>query len=581
MAIAIKFLFLFSIYVLAQSSHSDTPKCPIFSCQKLSEGQCSQKLTDTNGQVNFNLQRCGENQDCNFAKGEEDKCQERVSKIKLFPGSQCSTAEDCLSNICEGGICINKDGDACEEHSQCPAGRGCIGENGRKQCKDLLTEGTGPCSSDYDCKRHLGCYNGICTKYFSLEDGSSLISVSKVREPLPLSLCKSGFEFEGSCASLKRISTHCTSSNECRYELNGKETFSSDYCECGYSNDGKKYCKLGSEDPESKDFISKAIQFLQSNDNCHTLERSGQCNYYKKYPDTFLQTTLTGQVYSNSYKLILDYHKYEKTDDCTKAVLIPEYVDFNRSFVKKCPIYSCDSIDSKCSLSSFVKAEGRNYVKLNEEFCPKGNFCNIGDKAWWLFATSDTNISGKCSPIAQAPTGTRYAGEKCDDNNPCYRGFCTNGACPGVTLGSKCNDHEDCNVGLYCNPEIAVKKCAPQLGNGSTCTNSYECQNNLVCLENRCKPGYYSIKTGFEIAPQEGFPMDLLCEFGTYDTKNNECSRINLQNPIDSSGFAKCEYDSQCLYNLNDKHDFTSKECECGYNDKGQGYCKPGHNTSI
>ena len=40
---------------------------------------------------------------------------------------------------------------------------------------------------------------------------------------------------------------------------------------------------------------------------------------------------------------------------------------------------------------------------------------------------------------------------------------------------------------------------------------------------------------------------------------------------IDEKGFIKCNYGEKCYYN-NGKNKFE-KNCDCGYNDKGQGYC--------
>jgi hypothetical protein len=574
--------FILLILLLTNVVISQADKCPVFLCQNLPKGQCAQKHTDIKGSTSYNLQRCPENSDCKFTHSGSDTCSIRKDKVKQYPGSNCTVNEDCFSNNCNNLICTSiNDGAVCTDHSQCNFGKGCIIIEGKKTCKDLLKENEKGCTTDYDCQRHLGCYLNTCIRYFSLDIDSDLKDLNVDREPLPISLCKAGFEFNKKCTSLKRLNINhdCTKSGQCHYELNGKETDINEFCECGYNNSNNKYCRLGSDDAVNSEFINNTLDYLQNSQYCNTLERSGQCNYYKIHTDNPVYQK--AQNFTNYYKLLPDYHKFENADDCTKSVLIPEYIDSNISSSNKCPLYSCETNEGgECAISQFFKSETRNHVKLDENICPNTEFCNAGDNAWWLFTISEKPIEGSCKPISQNPTGIRYAGEKCDDYNPCYRGNCINNACQGVTVGVECADDEDCNVGLYCKEENNSLKCAPQLGSGSTCSNSYECQNNLLCLEDRCQRGYYTVKTGETLTPQEGFPMDLFCEFGTFDYKNNECSKKILLNDIDEFGFSKCDFGTQCRYNLNGKHELQPIDCQCGYNDKGQGYCKPGHNTS-
>jgi hypothetical protein len=559
--------------------------CPVFTCQNnLPTGKCSQRNSSDTGVISYLLQRCPENQDCKYNHDiPSSSCADKVVEVpKLYPGSACTNSTDCFSGSCTSGVCVGvKDGEACAAPTDCNFGKGCIPDttkNGTAHCLDLIAENITGCTSDYDCQRKLGCNNGTCVQYFSLGDGTTLIANATQREGLPISLCKSGIELNGVCTSLKRVNQDCTTTGMCSYQRDGNATNfynTTDFCECGNNNDGKSHCRIGSDEPVMITFINKTVEFLAHSSNCNTMERVGQCNDYKRYHADNM--TYLAQNYTNSFYLAPEYHKYESSDDCAKFVTIPAYYEYLIPVEsKKCPIYKCEQNSaSKCGLSNFFTTEHRNHVQLDKGICKSTEFCSVGGNAWDIFADSETSVAGICKSITQHPPGKRYAGEPCDDTNTCLSGTCDSGYCSGKKSGDTCSLHEDCVVGYFCGNGT----CTAQSGKNVACANSFECQNSLVCLDSKCQAGYYSKATGTALPIQTGFPMDYLCEFGTYDTTNKECSKKVLKNNTDSTGFAPCDYGSFCHYTFNDKSDAGTEECQCGYNTLGQGYCKPGHNN--
>jgi hypothetical protein len=568
------------IYYVIGIAIADDAKCPAFACKdNLPTGKCGQENTDKDV-ISYFLQRCPKGQECSFRREPTSNCvDEKKTPIPLYPGSKCTDNKDCFSGNCKSGVCTGiEKGEVCLDHTDCSHGQGCIMDDTKKSkiCQNLIADDKTKCTTDYDCVRTMGCNNGQCTKYFSLVDDSVLTAKARDREWLPISLCKSGIEIEGKCASLKRTNTDCTADGICQYQRNGNTTNiykSTDFCQCGYNTKGTKHCKVGSDEKSMTDFIANVLNFLESTTNCNTMERNTQCNDYRKYPTNVMGEL--GQNFTNNYKVASEFHMYEESDPCAKYVTIPDYKDWDIVQDKTCPIYKCEAASGNCALSNFFKTEDRNHVSLDEKVCKAGQYCGTDGNPWEIFASSETSVSGKCKPLAEPFTSKRLPGEKCDDNNQCQDTPCKDGVCPGKNAGEACSGHSQCVVGTYCKDKTT---CTAQLGNTAACTNSLECQNNLVCLTGTCQAGYYSQKAGVKIEPQEGFTMESLCEYGKYDNTNKECTILKLKNTKNTDGFALCDYGTQCQYSYNDKVDIPMP-CECGYNEKGQGYCRPGQET--
>lgn len=101
------------------------------------------------------------------------------------------------------------------------------------------------------------------------------------------------------------------------------------------------------------------------------------------------------------------------------------------------------------------------------------------------------NISCTVPPAA---TGTSYPGEACSGNSDCVYNRCFQGYCAGQNYGGTCRDNSECNPGYRCDP--GLKRCTTLFNsNVSGCVNDYDCQTNMGCDYNQCRP-YFSVDNG-------------------------------------------------------------------------------------
>ena len=105
----------------------------------------------------------------------------------------------------------------------------------------------------------------------------------------------------------------------------------------------------------------------------------------------------------------------------------------------------------------------------------------------------------------------KYPGEECNSHSQCfkgknnYTGFCLQGICSGRTYDDQCENHIDCNKGLFCNGLY----CKEQKKEGQFCLDDYHCKNYLGCLNNTCVP-YFSLENGTFLNYSN--PNPFLCE---------------------------------------------------------------------
>jgi hypothetical protein len=570
--IAIILIFLGSVIADTELS------CTKYECNAKSS-HCQQKINNQDPAQGyyFILNSCPKGKICPFNPAEDnaDCINKPQETIIQYPGGPCESADDCFLELkCIDKKCKGKaKGEQCETHSECDFGQGCLKDGDKTTCQSLKEEGTS-CAEDYDCQRHLGCYKEKCTPYFSLENGTVVPADDGKREPLPITLCKSGYEYDGKCDSLDIINDKGECSGTCHYKKsNGDNVEISKNCECGFNKDGKLYCKiLGGQIYD--DFTKKAFEYLKSSPMCNTKERK-QCNYYRKVKEDKPKIV---QGFVNTQKKVEVAHKFINADKCALSVVEPEYEDEFEPVppsVKKCPKYSCEAADKECAKSHF--ADGQALVKLDKSICPSDQICSVGDEPWKIFANSETDLTGKCKALTERlPLPQRFPGEHCDNDHKCFGEACKDGYCPGKKDTEECKADTDCVVGYYCKDDSTKKVCAAQKAEKESCTNSYQCQNHLVCLGNECTAGYFSKQVGTKLEEQDGFNLGLLCEYGMVDSKNY-CTKVTLENQKDAtSGLALCDVGTKCTYDFGGKYK-VERDCECGYNDKGQGYCPNDH----
>jgi len=196
----------------------------------------------------------------------------------------------------------------------------------------------------------------------------------------------------------------------------------------------------------------------------------------------------------------------------------------------------------------------------------------------------EDSVSGTCVEKEPHPDvmGVRFPGEDCDDIHQCidepnFKSTCQNNKCWGKKENEACSSPSECLVGLYCNGEI----CKPQVKLGGACKEVYDCENNLGCYNGKCiKFGTLKENEDISFAKIGEFNNDprrsLLCEFGKVDFEDGDSCAVHryageTKKNVSPEGFVKCNWGEKCTYS--DGKNLEERDCQCGYNAEGQGYC--------
>lgn len=526
-------------------------------------------------------------------------CQDITKTFKSYPGNSCTATSDCISGTCVSGICSGGvDGDTCEnnKHYLCKVGFYCASELNDKSENVYVCRAqseANECTFDYECPNYMGCAftddmtkKGKCLAYYSL-------SIGKVVPPHNIySFCESGFAVstvneetkkeEKVCASLsltyddKKTYKECNNDDDCSYTYtisNEKDakvsnTKLNNMCQCGHNNTGKKFCRPADKNLEKYDsYISKLKKQLR-NPNCHTEERLS-CSYIrnnKNYQYVDLYNTKVDVLKSYLFS------ENEESQSCLREVAYPLYD--NTIAIPTCPAYSVKDLnkDTNVCMNSSGYAADKFSVDLSP--CATGSVCPY--TAADVFAEKAKSTSCVESP---ATTATKYPGEKCNANTECIsvtvEGVatqkCESNVCVGVAVGKKCTDNKDCVLGSFCKTDI----CTALINDEVACSNSYQCSNNKFCLNNKCVEAF-SQTVDTNVNTVEVQFRDLVC--ANNFAYNGYCSEIRYapgQKVV--NGVVECNYGDYCSYEV--KVPTTGeptnllKECVCGYNAEGKGYC--------
>ena len=268
--------------------------------KQFSNNQCAYKEIDNNGLYNVHILPCNStNLICPFYNYNTKLfCQ---NKYNLPAGSYCKTGNECYNN----GLCINNKcsgylgNQNCKNHKECNPGMSCylgICKNQLSYEESLFTR----CFDDYNCLNNYGCNNGICVKYFSLDNGEINYSGNKL-------LCKSFYYNYNTktCESISLIKNNCNDLNilSCSYKIDNRKLLSTtnlDYnfntdCVCSDSGNSKLYCP-----------------FLSSIE----INKLNFTDVYYKNINKFDHTLLRVPKLNREYTKVLNYPKYEDADYC-------------------------------------------------------------------------------------------------------------------------------------------------------------------------------------------------------------------------------------------------------------------------
>lgn len=531
------------------------------------------------------------------------QCKDRVVNSRVFPGGECQSDANCIYGTCTNSRCVGKaEGESCdlEKNFQCEIGTFCAtNEEGKGVCK--LQSPTYECKDDFECPNTHGCsYNGEgstktgdCLEYYSLESGTPAPSNNHY------SFCKSGFAAEDKdknmiCRSvnLKKPEgtdfLECLSDEDCVYQYETvdankakvtKETSFVGTCDCGFNKDGKRFCRPGDLDnPVYKDYISKLKSTL-SETRCHTEERD-DCHFSKVHTQ-FKFTEL--EVLNVDYIRNHLFAGNGEDQKCVKATVFPNY---NPDLVMpRCPKFEIKAaaegeVVDKCAESNGY-LEKDNY-KVTIKKCPNNGICKISNS---LFDKDASSVSCNNSKQKSLP------GEACNtSNDECEtvridgvdKNECKDKKCVGVEATKTCTSDNDCVVGNYCKTDAtSAKTCAPQITDQTTtCTNSYQCANDRLCLNSKCIAAY-SVALGVKISSIESELRDVACSSGY--NYNGVCAERRYAEKVKASvekGLIKCSYMDLCYYDISFGTEKTSPEkrtvtefCSCGVNEKGDSFC--------
>jgi len=219
-------------------------------------------------------------------------------------------------------------------------------------------------------------------------------------------------------------------------------------------------------------------------------------------------------------------------------------------------------------------------VNMTKGICKNNETCVIGiggvDRVYEF-----TSVNATCQSDPEITT--RFPGEECKKDADCFTspdtnstGVCDAGKCKGVADKGNCTSDVECLVGFYCSE----KTCTKQKAEGEACTDLWGCANNLLCYKKKCVQ-YGSLKNGDGVTIDDvGGDLtnfNQLCEFGLVN--NDKCVQSNYTATtaakMDKNGYVPCNWGEECEYTITTSTErIYGEKCGCGYNEKGQGYCR-------
>jgi hypothetical protein len=572
--------FLTIVYSIYKSVKNQ--QCHNYTCSEIEQGYCEKSIIDeSTGDLLYLLQECPHKFNCPW---KDESASIACGKVtpkddKAYPGGRCQVDFDCLSNNCRNNICQGiSAGQRCSANKECIFGLGCIAN----ACTALKSEGV-ECINEKECLNNLTCLNGKCTSFFSVNDGEI---IGKTSSPF---LCKSGYAYDGECLNLLNSDLSllgCDPKASCNYRVTHNNTLISipDTCECGYNQNKQTYCMRGNLNNTYHDkMVDHIKEILKETSKCNAEEpRPSLCREYLRNDWDLKKRKIS---YHKDEIYAKNLHKLIDSDYCVPKVVFgwDDTPPQPREGKWSCPIYKCDSVkfDKKtCAYSVNPFNEfGNNMTVYLNNVCQSGELCNFQrDLITGNWTTNHTCVSITRPDLKRQ----KYPGESCYHHENCIKsnfnstiGFCINGYCTGLKENDKCESHQDCEAGTFCNGLF----CQKQHSERGFCMDQFYCKNSLGCLNSTCT-ALNSQKNGTYLGKN---PDSRLCEYGIVNEKN-QCIKISYRKmtPDNHQGFVKCNLGQMCNYttgqrNTDDELDLFQLPCECGYNSEGQGYCELSH----
>lgn len=238
-----------------------------------------------------------------------------ISDLKVA-GESCKDDSQCKSNECHNSICTGeKAGNRCTDSGDCDTGLFCKGDS-NKFCNRQIEEGE-ECEVSDECVNSASCFNGYCTRYFSLQNGSQYEDSNDSPSPL---LCESGYlDSSVTCSdpphNHRDANEPCESSSDCKLKFKNSDD-TSGTCSCGLNSDGNAFCRAVQGDDEFKDFKSALLDLIKINRNCHT-----SINFSERCPE--LSDSPEISDFNRAYYTYLYRHLIVGQPDCATNTITP------------------------------------------------------------------------------------------------------------------------------------------------------------------------------------------------------------------------------------------------------------------
>ena len=433
----------------------------------------------------------------------------------LLPGLFCTDNTQCQSGKCKNNTCIGKNLDEeCSSSDECNPGMYC-----NTKCTPLLKKGEKCNNHDSECETDSGCLNGICTEYFTLNDGEKTVTSF---------FCKSFYSKGGVCATIKRKTPELICASDqvfCNYTITkGEQSYDiQEPCTCSYSNYGKMMCPIETEG----NLFHKAVEAYKKH-----------FKFYAPKMNTNMRFELIDREIALARMKIDKFPFTYQLDDCVLDALL-ELAYKLPSPTRACnTIYKCNDDPSSDICSSSTTTEEGTVVNTIKK-CPDKQKCVYNSQ----------NEKGTCEDDTNKLTPGFY----CDNITQCLSGECTNSTCIGKKEGDQCSIDEDCHIGLFCN----VDKCSPLVDVGGDCERDVHCKSNAFCHHKKCTE-YFTLEDGEQASDASQCKSFLLAEKnGIYVC----ASRTKLSSEVE------CAADqSTCSYSYSYGGESKTKlelECEC------------------
>lgn len=588
--LSIVFIYVFTVIYCKEN-------CPIYKINnddRPSNMNCIEKNEDDNVLYYYQCPKEESFKYCPFTFDIDTIQCSPIPITKRYPGIACNIATDCISNICEHGLCVGIDiNQPCDHVSDCAFGLTCRDYAGTNICLQPLHVGH-DCQYDTDCDITCGCLNSKCTAYYSLYDKHTVNAYDDFTiHDNGNRFCQSYHVHNGKCETLRNYyydyGTYAadTADVPCHYINRYSEIYTLNNRQCGLN--GKAYCPIGNGEEEYEDYITLAKVTMYNNTRCHIAERFKPCQKDLFNTDEYNLSLNRTNTFLKA-ESVLKQHRFNTQEiEFLKLKYDKDYKEDIPTLELKCPVFRCyDKIDNdnKCLQSNTGFEKNAYSISVNlSNVCLETEYCTVNGYNPEMLMQGN-NLTGKCIPIPLDFYPLRYPGENCSDINSCipipdkpYLGKCDIVAkqCTGSQLNNKCTDHIECVAGLYCNKTTGCQK---QKEKGIPCTTSYECLNNLLCYNKTCQDKLYAIKENNTILVDntDPIPWEKFCEFET--RYNQICIELkeDLSQKTLTNSFIPTNT-KQCLYQTIIKDYTVSKKSRCGYNAKGFAYCPLGQNT--